>query len=49
MLHNSLTYTTSILAPTTEILFFILYFYIIVSKNTTKSVNSPIDKLGFIM
>lgn len=49
MLHNSLTYTTSILAPTTEKLFFILHFYIIAPQNTTKSVNLPIDKLGFIM
>ena len=49
MLHNSLTYTTSILAPTTEILFFILHFYIIAPRNTIKSVNLPIDKLGFIM
>lgn len=49
MLHNSLTYTTSILAPTTEILFFILHFYIIAPQNTTKSVNLPINKLGFIM
>lgn len=49
MLHNSLTYTTSILAPTTEILFFILHFYIVAPKNTIKTVNLPIDKLGFIM
>lgn len=49
MLHNSLTYTTSILAPTTEILFFILHFCIITPKNVIKSVNLPIDKLGFIM
>lgn len=49
MLHNSLTYTTSILAPTTEILFFILHFFIITPKNTTKTVNLPIDKLGLIV
>ena len=28
---------------------FILHFFIIAPKNTIKSVNLPIDKLGFIM
>ena len=49
MLHNSLTYTTSILGPTAEILFFILHFYIIAPQNTIKTVNLPIDKLGLIV
>lgn len=49
MLHNLLTYTTAILDHATEILFFILHFFIIAPKNATKSVNLPIDKLGFIM
>ena len=49
MLHKSLAYISTVQASATEILFFILHFYIITPKNVIKSVNLPIDKLGFIM
>jgi len=49
MLHKSLAYISAVQASATEILFFILHFFIIVPKNAIKSVNLPIDKLGFIM
>lgn len=49
MLHNSLTYTTSILAPYNRNIIFILHFFIITPKNITKSMILPIDKLDFIM
>lgn len=49
MLHKSLAYISAVQASATEILFFILHFFIIAPKNATKSVNLPIDKLGFIM
>ena len=49
MLHKSLAYISAVQASCNRNIIFILHFFIIAPKNATKSVNLPIDKLGFIM